>query len=135
MVVSYRYIPMDLIGWLVMRHPILQLGIEFIYFMGPSLFLLRSLLLLYRGSLGEEYESFVLLDFIFFLILLPLGPLAPSFHKARYNPLLDWKTQCPNQCRGCVRRKMMKSDKYGGNGQWPFMNPPNGNSLLREPTC
>jgi hypothetical protein len=100
MVVSYRYMPMDLIGWLVMRPPILQLGLEFIYFMGPSFFLLRSLLFLSRDPLGEASEGFVLLDFIFFQLLLPSGPLSPSSHKARYNPLLAWKTQCPNQCRG-----------------------------------
>jgi hypothetical protein len=35
---------------------------------------------------------------------------------------------------GMDERKMMKSDNYDGNGGWHFMNPPNGNSLLREPT-
>jgi hypothetical protein len=122
-------------SWLVMRPPILQLGLEFIYFMGPSFFLLRSLLLLYRGSLCEASKGFVLLAFIFCQLLLPSGPLAPSSHKARYNPFLAWQTQCPNQCRGWMRGKMMKSDKYGGNGRWPFMNPPDGNSVLSETTC
>jgi hypothetical protein len=27
-----------------------------------------------------------------------------------------------------MRGERMKSEKYGGNGQLPFMNPPNGNS-------
>jgi hypothetical protein len=135
MLFSYRYMPMDLRGWLRMRHPILQLGLDFIYFIGTSFFLLRSLLLLSRGYLREASGGFFLLALIFFHLLLPSGPLAPSSHKARYNPLLAWQTQCPNQCRGWMRGKVMKSDKYGGNGRWPFMNPPSGNSLLREPTC
>jgi hypothetical protein len=106
---------MDLIGWLVMRPPILQLGLDFIIFYGSLCFLLRSLLFLSRGSLGEASEGFILLDFIFFQLLLPSGPLAPSSHKVRYNPLLAWKTQCPNQCMGWMRGKKMKSGKYGGN--------------------
>jgi hypothetical protein len=35
LIVSYRYMPMDLIGWLVMRPPILQLGLDLLFFMGP----------------------------------------------------------------------------------------------------
>ena len=77
--------PMDLIGWLVMRPPIHQLGLEFYLFYGSLLFLLRSLLLLSQGSLGKESQGLIL-DFNFFQLLLPSGPLAPSSHKARYNP-------------------------------------------------
>jgi hypothetical protein len=136
--------PMDLIGWIVMgspvgwlmmRPPILQLGLEFNYFMGTSFFLLRIFLLLSRGYLCEAFEGFFILALIFCQLILSSGPLAPSSHKARYNPLLAWQTQCLNQCRGWMRGKVMKNDKYGGNGRWPFMNLPGGNSLLREPTC
>jgi hypothetical protein len=115
MVVPYCYMPMDLIGWLGMRSLILQLGLDFIILCSLH-FLLRSLLFLSQGSLGEASEGFVLFDFIFFQLLLPYGPLYPSSHEVRYNPLLAWKTQFLNQCRGWMRRKMMESDKYGGNG-------------------
>ena len=97
-------------------------------FYGSPLFLLRNLLLLSRGSLGEASQGFILLSFIFCQLLFPSKPLAPSSHKVRYNPLLAWKTQCPNQCMGWMRGKKMKSGKYGGNERWPFMNPPSGNS-------
>jgi hypothetical protein len=96
---------MDLIGWLVMRPPILQLGLEFIYFMGPSFFLLRSLLLLSRGSLGEASEGFLLLAFIFCQLLLPSGPLAPSSHKARYNPLTSLENPMPEPMQGMDERE------------------------------
>jgi hypothetical protein len=87
----------------------------FYYFYASLCFLLRSLLLLSRGSLGEASEGFILLAFIFCQLLLPSWPLAPSSHKVKYNPLLDWETQCTNQCMGWMRGKKMKSDKYGGN--------------------
>jgi hypothetical protein len=35
LIVSYLYMPMDLIGWIVMRPPILQLGLDLLFFMGP----------------------------------------------------------------------------------------------------
>jgi hypothetical protein len=95
--------------------PILQLRLDLLFY-GFLCFLLRSFLLLSRGSLGEASEGFVLLAFIFCELLLPSGHLAPSSHKVRYNPLLVWQTQCSNQCRGWMRGKKMKSDKYGGNG-------------------
>ena len=63
------------------------------YYMGPPFFLLRSLLLLSRGSLGEESQGFILLDFVFCQLLLPSGTLAPSSHKIRYNPMLAWQTR------------------------------------------
>jgi hypothetical protein len=58
----------------------------FIIFMGPSCFLLRSLLLLSRGSLGEASRGFIFRLLSFASLLLPSGPLAPSSHKARCNP-------------------------------------------------
>jgi hypothetical protein len=58
----------------------------FIIFMGPSCFLLRILLLLSCGSLGEASRGFIFRLLSFSSLLLPYGPLAPSFHKARCNP-------------------------------------------------
>jgi hypothetical protein len=116
MVVSYRYMPMDLIGWLMMRPPILQSGLDLIILWVP-LFLAEKPFIAFSGSLGEASEGFNLFDFIFCQQLVPYGPLAPSSHKVRYNPLLAWQTQCPKQCRGWMRGKKMKSDKYGGNAR------------------
>jgi hypothetical protein len=80
-----RYMPMDLIGRLMMRPPIHQLGLELLFYFTSPLFLLRSLLLLSQESLGKASQGFNL-AFNFCQLLLPSGPLAPSSHKARYNP-------------------------------------------------
>ena len=105
----------------------------FIIFYGSLCFLLRSFLLLSWGSLGEASQGFILLAFIFCQLLLPSGPLAPSSHKVRYNPLICWPTQCLNQCMGWMKGKKMKSGKYGGRGRWNFMNPPVETQTLWEP--
>jgi hypothetical protein len=100
----------------MMRPPILQLGLDFIILWVP-LFLAKKPFIAFSGIPGEASKGFVLLDFIFCQLLLPSGPLAPSPHKVRYNPLLAWQTQCPNQCRGWMRGKKMKSDKHYENGR------------------
>ena len=104
LVVSYRYMPMDLIGWLVMRPPILQLGLDFLFFNGSLCFLLRSFLLLSRGSLGEASRGFIFRLLSFTNLLLPSGPLAPSSHKIRCSPE-NRSTQCPDKCNGIDERE------------------------------
>ena len=52
----------------------------FIIFTGPSCFLLRSILLLSRESLGEASQGFILKLLSFASLLLPSRPLAPSSH-------------------------------------------------------
>jgi hypothetical protein len=93
LVVSYRYMPMDLIGWLMMRR----------------------FLFLSRGSLDEASQGFILLDFIFFQLLLPSGPLAPCSLKVRNNPYIFGQLNAQTSVIGWMRRKKMKSGKYGGN--------------------
>jgi hypothetical protein len=117
LVVSYRYMPMDLIGWLMMRPPILQLGLDLLFFHGSLCFLLRSFLLLSRGSLGEASQGVILLVLIFCQLLLPSGPLAPSSHKVRYNPYIFGQPNARINVKGWMSGKKMKSGKYCGNGQ------------------
>jgi hypothetical protein len=95
---------MDLIGWLVMRPPILWLGLVLLFFLGPSCFLLRSLLLLSRGSLGEASRGFILRLLSFTSLLLPSGPLAPSSHEIRCSPE-NRSTQCPDKWNGISERE------------------------------
>ena len=87
----------------------------FIIFMGLSCFLLRSFLLLSRGSLGEASQGFII-GFKKFPATFTVWAFSPFFPQDKVQPLLAWKTQCSNQCRGYMRQKMMKSDKYGRNG-------------------
>jgi hypothetical protein len=54
--------------------------------------------------MGEASEGLFLLAFIFCQLLLPSGPLAPSSHKARYNPLLAWKNPMPEPMQGIDER-------------------------------
>jgi hypothetical protein len=89
---------MNLIGWLVMRPPIL-LTRSCSYFSGPSCFLLRGFLLPSRGSLGEASRGFVSRLLSFTKLLLPSGPLAPSSHEIRCNPT-NRSTQCPDKGNG-----------------------------------
>jgi hypothetical protein len=72
----------------MMKPPILQLGLDLFIFYVSLYFLLRIFLLISWGSLGEESQGFLLLDFIFFHLLLPSGPLSPYSHKVRYNPYI-----------------------------------------------
>jgi hypothetical protein len=92
---------MDLIGWVVMRPPILWLSLVFFFviFTGPSCFLLRSLLFLSRGSLGEASRGFILRLLSFTSLLLPSGLLAPSSNEIRCSPE-NRSTQCPDKWNG-----------------------------------
>jgi hypothetical protein len=60
--------------------PIHQLSLEFYLFMGPSFFLLRSLLFLSRRSLGESYQGLIFCILTFSNYFYPLGlyPLLPT---------------------------------------------------------
>jgi hypothetical protein len=77
---------------------------------------MRIFLLFSQGSLGKASQGFILLSFIFFLLLLPYGPLAPSSHKERYNPYIFGQPNAQSSVMGCMNRKKMKSGKYGGSG-------------------
>ena len=100
----------------------------FYYFMGPSVSCWEAFYCFLGDPWAKHLKVLFIWLFLFCQLLLPSGPLAPSSHKAMYNPLLAWKTQCMNQCRGWMRGEKIKSDKYGGNGWWPLINPPSGNS-------
>jgi hypothetical protein len=94
---------MDLIGWLVMRPPIPQLGLD-LFFYGSLCFLLRSFLLLSRGSLGEASRGFILR----LLLSAAFTPQAfsPFFPQGKVQPLNDWLTLCPDQCNGMGEREI-----------------------------
>jgi hypothetical protein len=84
---SYRLIPMIIMGRLVMRPPILLVRsciYLFHFFLGSLTFLSRGFLLPSRGSPGRSISRFYFpMAFIFYQLLLPPGPLAPSSHKTR----------------------------------------------------
>jgi hypothetical protein len=73
-----------------------------------SPFLTEKPLLLSRESLGEASQGFIL-DFNFFQLLLPFGPLALSSHKARYNP---YELGKPNA------RTKEREDERENDGKW-----------------
>jgi hypothetical protein len=75
----------------------------FIIFSGPSCFLLRSLLLLGQGSLGEAPRGFIFKLLSFTSLLLPFGPLAPSSHEIRCSPE-NRSTQCLDKWNGTSER-------------------------------
>jgi hypothetical protein len=72
---------------------------SFIIFIGPSCFLLRSLLFLSRGSLSEASRGFIIRLLSFASLLLPSRPLAPSSHEIRCNPE-NRSTHCLDKCNG-----------------------------------
>jgi hypothetical protein len=65
MVVSYRYMPMDLIGWLMMRPPIIQLGLDFII-LWVHLFLVEKPFIAF-SALGDPWAKH--LKVLFFWLL------------------------------------------------------------------
>ena len=91
-------------GWLAMRPPILQLGIDFIYFIGPSFFLLRSLLLLSRGSLGEASEGLIswLLAFASYFYLWAFSPFFPQ---GKVQPFASLENPMPEPMQGMDERE------------------------------
>src|ERR1700722_17435996 len=78
---------MNIMGRLVMRPPILLVSsciYLFHFFLGSLSFLSRGFLLPSRGSPGRSISRFYFpMAFIFYQLLLPPGPLAPSSHKTR----------------------------------------------------
>jgi hypothetical protein len=78
---------MNIMGRLVMRPPILLVRsciYLFHFFLGSLSFLSRGFLLPSRGSPGRSISRFYFpMAFIFYQLLLPPRPLAPSSHKTR----------------------------------------------------
>jgi hypothetical protein len=95
---------MDLIGLARDETPYPLTRSCFVIFTGPSCFLLRSLLLLSRGSLGEASRGFILRLLSFASLLLPSGPLAPSSHEVRCNPV-NRSTHCLDKWNGIGERE------------------------------
>jgi hypothetical protein len=120
----------------------------FIIFPGPSCFLLRSLLLLSRGSLGEasrgyqlagipgrSISRFILRLLSFTSLLLPSGPLAPSSHEVRCNPE-NRSTQCPDKRNGIGERETRcKSGVMMGADDGFSEIPPVANQNLQTQAC
>ena len=132
LVVSYCYMPMDLIGWLVMRPTILQLGLDLLFFMGPFVSCWES----FYFFLGDSWVKHLNVSFFGFYLLpatFTLWAFSPFFPQGKLQPLDIWPTQCTDQCNGMDEREKMESGKYGGNRWWPFMNPPMANQTLWEP--
>jgi len=88
---------MDLMNWLMMRPPILQLGLD-LFFYGSRCFLLRSLLLLSRGSLGEVSQGFILR--LLFSVAFTPQAFSLFFPQGKAQPLNEWLTLCLDQCNG-----------------------------------
>ena len=105
LVVSYRYMPMDLIGWLVMRPPILWLGLVFYYFSGSLLFLAEKLFIAFSGIPGRSISRFH--SFCFYLLptTFTLWVFIPFFPQGKVQPLNTCPTQCPDQCNGMDERE------------------------------
>jgi hypothetical protein len=118
---------MNIMGRLVMRPPILLVRsciYLFHFFLGSLSFLSRGFLLPSRGSPGRSISRFSFpMAFIFYQLLLPPGPLAPSSHKTRCT--LDGH---PNgQTRGmgwmsgvlrCKSDNMVGADDGSANPPW-----------------
>jgi hypothetical protein len=69
----------------MMRPPIHQLDLEF-YFILWVPFSYRESFYSFLGNPWVNHLKGFILSFNSFHLFLPSGPLAPSFHKARYNP-------------------------------------------------
>jgi hypothetical protein len=82
MVVSYHYMPMDLIGWLVMTPPILQLGIDFIILWVPP-FLSKNPFL---GDPWEKHMKVFFFGFYLFLANFTLWVFSSFFPQGKVQP-------------------------------------------------
>jgi hypothetical protein len=107
----------------------------FITFPGPSCFLLKSLLLLSRGSLGEASQGFIFRFLSFTNLLLPSEPLAPSSHEIRCNPE-NRSTQCPDKWNGISEREIKwNSGAMMGADDGFSEIPPVANQNLQTQAC
>jgi hypothetical protein len=83
---QYRYMPMVLIGRLMMRPPMIHppTNTLSVYLSYEFPFLTKKPCLL-KNPWAKHLKGFIL-AFNSCQLLLPNGPLAPTYHKARYNP-------------------------------------------------
>jgi hypothetical protein len=79
--------PGSIIGWLVMRPPILLARSCFCYFsLGPSYFLLRGFLLPSRGPLGEASLGFIFYGFYLLPAAFTFWAFSPFFPRDKVQP-------------------------------------------------
>jgi hypothetical protein len=80
---------MDLIGWLVMRPPILQLGLDFIILWVPP-FLAEKPFIAFLGIPGRSIKGFVFLPATF-----TLWAFSPFFPQGKVQPFASLENPMP----------------------------------------
>jgi hypothetical protein len=120
---SYCWIPMNIMGQLVMRPPILLVRSCFIIFLRvPSVSYREAFYCLLGDPLGKASLGFISYGFYLLPASFPPGPLAPSSHKTKCNPkkvilmagLGEW-----DRCAG----DRMKNDRMVGAERWLCKSP------------
>jgi hypothetical protein len=84
--------------------PIHQLGLEFYLFMGPPFFLLRSILLISWGSLGETSQGLIFWLLYFSSYFYPLA-FSPFFPQGKVQPLTIMANPVPEPMQGIDERE------------------------------
>ena len=78
---------MNIMVWIMMRSPILLVRYYFVIFFRSLLFLAERIFIDFSGIPRRSISRFHFsMAFIFYQLLLPSGPLAPSSHEIRCNP-------------------------------------------------
>jgi hypothetical protein len=95
---------MDLIGWLVMRPPILWLGLVLLFISGSLLFLVEKLFIAFSRIPGRSISRVYFRLLYFTSLLLPSGPLTPFSHEIGCNPE-NRSTQCLDKWKGIDERE------------------------------
>jgi hypothetical protein len=109
MVVSYRYMPMDLIGWLVMRPPILQLGLDLLFLWVP-LFLAEKPFIAFSGIPGRSISRFHSFGFYLLPATFTLWAFSPFFPQGKVQPLDSLANPMPGPVYGMDERE--KDEKW-----------------------
>jgi hypothetical protein len=73
--------------------------------MGPSYFLLRSLLFLSQGSLGEAFECFYSFGFYLFPATFTLWAFIPFFPQGKVQPFASLENPMPKLVQGINERE------------------------------
>ena len=109
MVVSYFYMPMDLIDWLVMRLPILQLGLEFIILRVPP-FLAEKPFTAFLGIPGWSIWRFCSFGFYLLPTTFILSGFSPFFPQGKVQPFASLANPMPEPMYGMDERE--KDEKW-----------------------
>ena len=102
-----------------------------LFFFGSLLFLAERLFIAFSGIPERGISRFHFMDFIFYQLLLPSGPLAPSSHEIRCNPK-NSSTQFLEKWNGIGEREMRwKSGAMMGEDDGFQKSPPVANQNLQ----